>query len=276
MEDKTRAHEIQLERFVTSEREIFQLSMPSAGVALVEIDHPPVNALDRVFHESLSAFVAEIEADRTVRAVVFASSHESIFLAGADLKTLRLPGSRAETADRVDRAGAAFLRLQRLPQPTIAAIEGHALGGGCEFALVADFRFMSRGRARIGLPEAALGLIPAGGGTQRLSRLIGRSRAADMMMLARRLDADEAGSVGLVTPCDDARDAALEYAAALAAMPANALRLIKECLNDGYDEDLLRGLRVERTAAIEGFAHHDAVEGVAAFLEKRPPSFDQS
>src|SRR5689334_21699779 len=124
-----------------------------------------------------------------------------------------------------------FLRIQRLSKPTIASIEGHALGGGCELALSLDARFMTRGRARIGLPEASLGIIPGGGGTQRLPRLIGRARATQMMMLGERIDADQAERLGLINAaCDDAADTrakAHELARRLAEMPRSSLRLIK-------------------------------------------------
>jgi enoyl-CoA hydratase/carnithine racemase len=206
---------------------------------------------------------------------VFASAHPKVFVAGADLKRMSDESfTPAQVAERVDRAQAAFLRIERLGKPTVAAIEGYALGGGCELVLSMDFRFMARGEGRIGLPEASLGLMPAAGGTQRLPRLIGRTRAAELMMLARRLDADEADRIGLVTACDDARAAALAHAVQLAAMPASSLRWIKTCLNQGYDGDLVTGMGVERAAAMEAFASEDAREGVAAFREKRTPRFN--
>jgi enoyl-CoA hydratase/carnithine racemase len=169
------------------------------------------------------------------------------------------------------------MRLQRLSKPTLAAIEGHALGGGCELAISLDFRFMARGDARIGLSEAALGIIPGGGGTQRLPRLIGRARANELLMLARRLNADDAERIGLVTAaCEPGavRSEAISHAERLAAMPRTSLRLIKRVLNDGYDAGLVGGLAVEREAAIEALLSADAQEGISAFLEKRPAHFD--
>lgn len=245
------------------------------GVAVVTIDHPPTNSLVPDFYAELDECITELDADDEVRAVVFGSANTRIFAAGADLNSLRENGlSLSAVLARVDRAHAAFTRLQRLGKPTVAAIQGHALGGGCELALAMDFRFMTKGRARIGLPEASLGLIPAAGGTQRLARLIGRGRATELLMLARRLDADEAARAGVVTrACDDARAAALEYAAELATIPASSLRAIKACLNEGVDGDLVRGLAVERTLAGETFADSDAAEGIAAFLEGRRPRF---
>jgi enoyl-CoA hydratase/carnithine racemase len=251
------------------------IAMPTGdGVCVVEYDRPPVNALAPEAQIELAALVRALEEDPHVCAVVFTSAHRTIFMAGADLKHMREGGfTDASVAERVDRVHGAYARLQRLSKPTIGVIEGHALGGGCEFALSLDFRFMTRGAARIGLPEVTLGLIPAAGGTQRLARLVGRARAADMLMLGRRLDADEAEAIGLVTACGDARADALEYAKRLAAMPKSSLRAIKLCLNDGYDGDLHRGLAVERTAAMLAFTAPEAAEGVAAFLDKRTPRF---
>jgi enoyl-CoA hydratase/carnithine racemase len=247
------------------------------GVCVVEFDHPPVNSLAPDTLAELTTVIRELDDDPRVRVIVFTSANPKIFMAGADLKHMQAnPFTAARVSERADRAQAVFMRLQKLSKPTIGAIEGHALGGGCEFALSLDFRFMTRGRGRIGLPEASLGLIPAAGGTQRLARLVGRARAADLLMLATRLDADEADAIGLVTACADARPAALEYALRLSAMPANSLRAIKFCLNDGYDGDLPRGLAVERTAATLAFTAPEAAEGVAAFLEKRPPRFHET
>ena len=210
--------------------------------------------------------------------VVLASANPKIFMAGAKLE--EFPDahfSAEETARRVDLAQGTFGRVQRLPKPVVAEIAGHALGGGCELALACDFRVMSEGPALIGCPEIRLGIIPGGGGTQRLPRLVGRSRATRMLLLGERLGAVEAHEIGLVdavgaTP-DATREEALELAARLAEMPAPGLRLIKRCLDEGYDPTLEAGLTVEREAAIEALAQPEAREGLTAFLEKRPPRF---
>ncbi len=244
------------------------------GICVVEFDRPPVNSLAPAALMELSALIRELEDEGDVRVIVFTSAHPSIFMAGADLNHMQKVGfTEARVAERVDRVHGVYSRLQKLSKPTIGAVEGHALGGGCEFVLSLDFRFMTRGPARIGLPEATLGLIPAAGGTQRLARLVGRARAADMLMLGRRLDAQEAELIGLVTAGDDARADALAYAERLAAIPASSLRAIKLCLNEGYDGDLQRGLAVERIAATQAFTAPEAAEGVSAFLEKRTPRF---
>jgi enoyl-CoA hydratase len=248
------------------------------GVARVTIDNPPANALTDEVYDELGAVITRLELDGGTRAAVFTSAHAAIFVSGADVKRMAdYDFRRGAIARKLDLVHASFLRLQRLSKPTVAAITGHALGGGCEIALAMDFRFMARGDARIGLPEAGLGIIPGGGGTQRLSRLVGRARAAELMMLARRIDADEAERIGLVTgACPDAAStlaAATEQARALAAMPASSLRAIKRCLNEGLDGDLTRGLGVEREAAVEALLAPEAQEGIGAFVEKREPGF---
>ncbi|MEX2194318.1 MAG: enoyl-CoA hydratase/isomerase family protein [Thermoleophilaceae bacterium] len=250
--------------------DLLRLSFPAQGVALVEIDHPPANSLVPELYAELSSVAGLLEEDDRARAVVFASANDRIFVSGADLKRMAPDDlTRASVLERVDRAHAAFLRLQRLGKPTVAAIEGHALGGGCELALAMDFRVMQRGRPRIGLPEVSLALIPAAGGTQRLPRLIGRARAAELIMLAERLDADAAERIGLVNrACDEARAAALELAGRLAEMPPIALRAVKACLNDGVDGDLARGLAAERTAAADAFVQPEAREAIAAFVSR--------
>lgn len=248
------------------------------GVATATLDRPPANALDYELYEEFSLLLDRLESDDEIRVVVFASANERIFMAGADLRDMEhYDRRRGASARKVDTVHSTFLRLQRLGKPTIGILSGHALGGGCEFSLCLDFRFMVRGRARIGLPEATLGFVPGGGGTQRLARLIGRAAATELLMLGRRIDADEAERIGLVNAaCDDVAATharAQQLAAELATRPPVALRLIKRALNDGVDGDLLAGLAVEREAVIEALATQDAREGPRAFLEKRPPDF---
>jgi enoyl-CoA hydratase/carnithine racemase len=260
-----------------SEQSLLKVTHEGA-VAEVTIDNPPANALTNELYERLQALVDELENDRSVRAIVFLSAHPTIFVAGADIGAMANYDFRREAIERKVRlVHETFLRIQRLSKPTLTSIEGHALGGGCELALSVDMRFMSRGKARIGLPEAGLGIVPGGGGTQRLPRLVGRGRATQMMMLGERLDADAAERCGLVNAaCDDpaaTRAAARDMARRLSEMPSSSLRLIKRCLNDGYDRDLVDGLEIERAAAIEALLQPEAREGIAAFLERRPARF---
>ncbi len=248
------------------------------AVAEVTIDNPPANALTNEMYERLGQLMDEFERDEAVRVVLFLSDHPTIFMAGADINAMQNYDFSAEAIERKVRlVHGTFLRIQRLPKPTVVAIEGHALGGGCELSLCLDARFMTRGKARIGLPEARLGIIPGGGGTQRLARLVGRGRAAQLMMLGQGIGAEEAERIGLVNEaCEDpgaTRGRARVHAARLAQMPSSSLRLIKTALNDGYDVGLAAGLDVERECAIEALLAPEAREGIAAFVEKRPADF---
>lgn len=248
------------------------------GVATATLDRPPANALDYELYEELTLLLEALESDDAVRAVVITSAMDHIFVSGGDIKAMATyDRRRGASARKVDTVHATFQRLQRFAKPTVGAITGHALGGGCELALCLDLRVMARGRARIGLPEITLGIIPGGGGTQRLARLVGRGPATELLMLGRRIDADRAAAIGLVhEACEDAdatRARAQELARELAAMPPVALRAIKRALNDGVDADLPAGLAVEREAVIEVLGSEDAQEGAQAFLEKRDPVF---
>lgn len=207
-----------------------------------------------------------------MRAIVIAAESDRVFSAGADiaeLEELRRPG---ESARIVSQLHATLDRLERLPQPTIAAIEGAAVGGGTELALACTFRVASE-RARLGLPEVGLGVIPGGGGTQRLPAVVGISAALDLVLNGRVVDAREALEIGLVNrvvPPGEARAAAVAWASELAGRPRVAVQAAKRAVlawrtSDGYASE------------VEGFAEvamsEDMVEGISAFLEKRPPEF---
>ena len=251
---------------------------PVGAVAVCTLDKPPANTLDEELYAEIDRLVMGLELSTDVRAAVIASAHPTIFVAGADIKRMAdydfRPGA---TGRKVDLVHSTFRRLERVAIPTVAAIAGHALGGGCEMTLACDFRIMAEGDARIGLPEIGLGIIPGGGGTQRLPRLVGRARAAEMLMLGTRLGAVEAERIGLVsracaTP-EETLAEALALAGRLAQMPAPGLRLIKRCLDEGGGGDLDRGLAIERDAVVEALSQPEAREGIAAFLERRPPRF---
>ena len=251
---------------------------PRGPVAVCTLDKPPANTLDEDLYAEIDALVTGLELSEDVRAAVIASAHPTIFVAGSDIKRMATYDFRpGATGRKVNLVHATFRRLERVGVPTVAAIAGHALGGGCELALACDFRVMSEGDARIGLPEIGLGIIPGGGGTQRLARLVGRARATDMLMLGTRLPAAEAERVGLVNAACPTPEATLAEAIALAGrlaeMPAPGLRLIKRCLNDGVDAGLDHGLAIERDAVVEALAQPEAREGIAAFVERRPPRF---
>lgn len=247
----------------------------SGGVATVLLDKPPVNVLDESLYVELLALADAIDSDPEIRAVVFASRNPKIFIAGADIKEMQTYRFEREWVEqKIRRVHSVFDRLEDITRPTIVAINGHALGGGCEFALAMDFRFMSRGRARIGLLEIAIGIIPGGGGTQRLPRVVGFPRALELIMTGRRLNADQAERIGLIDyACEPKRTLARaqEFAAVLAQQAPVAISLVKQCLRQTWGADRDTGMRTELEHCLRAVLSADAREGIAAFVEKRKP-----
>ena len=237
------------------------------------MDRPPANALNIELIDEL-ALVAEALSDDETRVVLLRSALP-IFMAGADLVHMVDSGWDA-LRNTIVRFQSAVNDWEAIPGATIAVINGHAAGGGCEMTLACDWRLMARGRPRIGLPEGPKGLLPAGGGTQRMVRLLGRGRATDMCIRGRLIDADEAERIGLVHEAVDAEqlDArAEELAAELLSLPQKTLRAIKRCILHGGDTDLLSGLKIEEEEMSALGETQDAREGVRAFVEKRAPVF---
>jgi enoyl-CoA hydratase len=244
------------------------------GVATVTIHRPEKrNALNaRVRRELVDALDA-LAADPDVRVVILTGAGDRAFVAGADI------GEFAERSPLEQRAAMegrrVFEVLADYPKPTIAALNGYALGGGCELALACDLRIAARS-ARLGQPEVALGLLPGGGGTQRLPRLVGLGRAMRMILTGDLLDAEEAARIGLVDEVvdDDAlAERARAVAARIAAHSPVAVKLIKQAVRAAAELPLSAGLALERELFITAFASEDRAEGVAAFLEKRTPAF---
>jgi enoyl-CoA hydratase len=250
----------------------------AGGVATVVMNRPPANAMTPDFVGAICDAVAELGADEAVRAIVLRSALERFFMAGADLGNMAARVSSTEAGSR--QVGVLSRRIsviERVPKPTVAAINGHALGGGCEIALCCDYRLMvDDGRATIGLTETTLGLLPGAGGTQRLPRLVGRGAALKMIIEGRRLKAPEALAIGLVDAAvaPDELDAAVAAKATqLAGLATRAVGLAKLALIDGLDGTLEEGLALESRAFAEVLDTEDIKEGVGAFLEKRTPSF---
>jgi enoyl-CoA hydratase len=201
-----------------------------------------------------------------------------IFMAGADLVHMVDSGWDA-LRSTIQRFQSAVNDWEQIPGATIAVVNGHAAGGGCELTLACDWRLMARGRPRIGLPEGPKGLLPAGGGTQRMVRILGRGRAIDMCVRGRLIDAERAEQIGLVHEAVDADqlDArAEELAQELLALPQMTLRAIKRCVLQGADTDLASGLKIEEDEMSALGKTHDAREGVRAFVEKRQPVFNHT
>ncbi len=243
------------------------------AVATIRVDRPPANAFARPVSLELSEAAEAVARDDGVRAVVLWGG-ERIFAAGADIKAMVGYGPDEIAAD-VGALEQACRDLEAIPKITIAAINGYALGGGCEVALACDFRFAAED-ARIGLTEIRLGIIPGSGGTQRLPRLVGPARARDLIYSGRFVDAPEALEIGLVdrvAPAAEVYAVAVQQARAFAEGPSLAYAAAKRALaaaGPGLEE----GLRVEREAFVPLFATRDQEEGMRAFLEKREPRFE--
>jgi enoyl-CoA hydratase/carnithine racemase len=240
------------------------------GVATIRLDRPPMNALNAQVQEELRAAAQEASARREVRAVVVYGGPK-VFAAGADVKEM----ASMTYAEMVDRSGdlqSAFTSIARIPKPTIAAVTGYALGGGCELSLCCDFR-VAGDNAKLGQPEILLGIIPGAGGTQRLPRLIGSARAKDLVFSGRFVEADEALRIGLVDRVvapDDVYTAAVEWARRFVDGPAYALRAAKEAIDRGLAVDVDSGLAIERQQFAGLFATEDRTIGMTSFVEDGP------
>ncbi len=243
------------------------------GVGTVLLQRPPMNALNLQMQMEIRDLAREIAGRRDIGAVVIHGGPK-VFAAGADIKEM----ADMSYQDMLHASVAlqdCFTAVARIPQPTVAAITGYALGGGCELALCCDLR-IAADDARLGQPEITLGIIPGAGGTQRLPRLIGVSRAKDLILTGRHVGAEEALEMGLVNavvPAGEAYESALKLARKLAAGPAIALRAAKEAVDHGMDVDLATGLDIERVRFAGLFATEDQRIGMAAFIAKQPPEF---
>ncbi len=245
------------------------------SVAVVTINRPDkLNALNAATIAELHRAFSELRFDAGVRAIVLTGTGEKAFVAGADIGELAaLSGTELEKTAELGQS--LMWKIENLGKPVIAAVNGYALGGGCELALACTFRYAEHG-AKLGLPEVGLGLIPGYGGTQRLPRLIGRGRALELILTGRLVSADEAFALGLVDrvlPGDELMKTARETAATIAGRSLLAVRYALKAVNEGLNCGLDQGCRLE--AAIFGTvgASDDAKEGCRAFMAKRPPEF---
>ena len=233
-----------------------------------------LNAFNRPLLQALGAAVAEAREDRTLRCAIVTGAGERAFSAGADLKERR-GMSLDDTRRFVQLIGATFDAVAQLPFPTLAAVNGVAFGGGMELLLACDLRVLSE-NARIGLTEVSVGIMPGAGGTQRLPRVLGTTRAKELIFSARRLDAREAYDMGLATrvvPQAQLMDTARELAARIAKQAPLAVRQAKHAIDAGLDVPLARGLEIEADAYAQLLHTHDRVEGLKAFAEKREPQY---
>ena len=243
-------------------------------VGVITMNNPPVNALDVSFFQDFRVITNRLADSGEVRAVLIASACPGVFSAGDDLNSLKeMDEALISQQPEVHRLLDDF---ESLPLPTVAAINGHALGGGLELALACDFRFMAEDSGRIGLPEVRLGMIPAFGGTQRLWPIVGKARAMEMMIKGLQLSPEGALAIDLVHniwPASELNKRSLDYSVRLARQATGAIGKIKQCLNLGINKGAIAGMDFEKKAFRENICSADAKEGVAAFLENRKPNF---
>ncbi|MBU1669584.1 MAG: enoyl-CoA hydratase/isomerase family protein [Actinobacteria bacterium] len=268
------------------------------GLGVVTMNRPPGNALADEFLHELEPMVEQVSTDEEIRCVLFESALEKAFMVGADLKALPdgadlsqmdptwtpkqsmsfiLSKVGGQIAGMLEQAQRVMNGIESLPKPSIAVIGGHALGGGLEFALACDFRLMARGKPKIGLSEVGLGLIPAAGGCQRLPRVVGHARALEMISLARRMDADEAERIGLITRAVDPEllaEEARTLGRTLAGAATVAIGCAKKAILTGEMEGLDAGLAAERDGIQQLTKTLDLAEGLLAFNMKTQPQFE--
>jgi enoyl-CoA hydratase/carnithine racemase len=243
------------------------------GFAIVQIECPDVlNALNHALMREIKSIITELDADPDVRCIILTGSN-SVFAAGADVKEMAI-ASYAEMY-REDRITANWEAVANCRTPTIAAVAGYALGGGCELAMMCDI-IIAAEDAQFGQPELNLGISPGAGGTQRLPRAVGKAKTMDMILTTRVIGAVEAERIGLVSrvvPNDELISEAVRAAKKISSLPPLAVMLTKEMVNTAFETPLTQGIILERRYFYSLFAYDDQKEGMAAFIEKRRPNF---
>jgi enoyl-CoA hydratase/carnithine racemase len=249
------------------------IERPSDDIVVLRINRPQVrNALNMAVRTSLAAAVVQRGADPAIRCIVI-TGNEKAFAAGADISEMADAGPVEIMTRNVQQY---YRAISECPKPLIAAVEGYALGGGLELALCADIIVAGEG-ARMGLPEVKIGILPGGGGTQKLTRLIGRTRAMLLLMTGRMFTAQEGFAMGVVSevaPTGEALARALDIAREIATMPPISVMQIKEIVNAGANAPLEAALMLERKAYLVQYATRDQKEGMRAFLDKRKPKYE--
>jgi enoyl-CoA hydratase len=243
------------------------------GIALIQIDRPEVrNALDPGTYKRLGEVLTEAECDRNIRSIIITGAGDKTFASGSDVKMI---SSRTQL-ENLDWIGPAiFSQIEALPKPVIAAINGYALGAGCELALACDLRIASR-NAKFGQPEVKIGILPGGGGTQRLPRVVGLGKAKELIFTGEIIDAQEAYRIGLVNKVVESSELikeAKEMANKIMKNAPLAVRLSKMAMNAAVSTDIHTGMQLEKLAQTILFSTEDRKEGTSSFLEKRSPSF---
>jgi len=248
---------------------------------LIYFNYPPANGLNLEIVAELTEAIERLAAEADgIRCLILTSRLQGIFVAGADIKMIKRYMEGPNLVDDMlhfnTQLQQMINQIEALPFPVIAAINGHAMGGGLEMALACDFRFMEHNSARVGLPEVTLGLLPGAGGTQRLSRLIGKARAKEIIYNSLLLDAKEAlhlGVVDRICPAGSLMEECLGYADQFSERASIAVSVVKTCIDRGSDMAMEEGLRKEMDGLKRLLGTSDAIEGVTAFVEKRQPRF---
>jgi enoyl-CoA hydratase/carnithine racemase len=239
-------------------------------ITTITLNRPPTNSVNLGIREELDFAIGELEKSRDTRAVIITGAGEKGFCAGMDVADIA-------NINKGPNGNDVFNRIERLAKPVIAAINGYALGGGCELALVCHFRIIGdSARSIMGLPEVNLGITPGWGGIQRLPRVVGKSKAIEMILFSQRLSPQDALAVGLVdrvVPAAELMKAARELAVALTKRPPLAVQAVLEGMHIGQEKGLHEGLRVDREWSGRLGKSKDAMEGMTAFFEKREPVF---
>lgn len=248
------------------------------GIATIIFNRPDVhNALNSAMVDGLERAFDEIDADQAIRCVILTGAGEKSFLSGSDISELSKRTTLTVIESSLKRQ-ALLNRIDELPIPSIAAINGYAFGVGCEIALACTLRLASE-KAKMGQLEINLGIIPGAGGTQRLPRLIGKARAAELILTGKIIGAEEAYRIGLVNrilPPDHLMDECREWAGTISDKSPVAIKYALRAINQGIEVDLATGLKIEGLCLGACFASNDSKEGLNAFLEKRKPKFEGS
>lgn len=244
-----------------------------SSVASVTLNRPDaLNALNNEMMAEVTEVLKEFEADDEIKAIVLTGSSKA-FAAGADIK--EISSKNYMDVYKEDFVTSNWEEVLKCRKPIIAAVAGYALGGGCELAMMCDF-ILAADNAKFGQPEISIGVIPGAGGTQRLTRLVGKSKAMEMILTGRMMDAAEAERCGLVSrivPLDQLNDEAIKVAEKIAEFSLPAVMMAKECVDVAYETTLDQGMRFERRMFHSLFGTSDQKEGMAAFIEKRSPDF---
>jgi len=247
------------------------------GIAIMELNNPPANSYNHKVMLALDAAIMQARFDEGVHVLLITGRGEKFFSGGADISMLQ-SGSSNYLYNFALHGNETLMRLENTPKLVIAAINGHAMGGGCEISLACDLRVAKAGKAKIGLPEINLGVLPGMGGTQRLPRVVGSAKAMELVTSGRAIGVDEALAIGLVNTIfaeDNFWETVMDYARSFVPPKKASLSvgLIKRAIKSGVEMSLPDGLAFEREALQRGFDSKDAQEGLKAFLEKRAANF---